>query len=362
MDKIKKRTTKYILIFTGLILTTFTVFVIIASFSMTSELTEGDQNIIILTDEEYYDFFTTGSIEFQDFTRTLTLNEYLGYLSNGTRVSIIVLLVLLGMLISLLTASLIIIINRIQKKTTLELALKLNNLEEETESDFDENELKDAYKKVKTKFDNHLLEYKRINSYISHEQKNALTILKAEAETQGNQKVIEMVDIIINSVDELLTLSQNPSKEESYLVADVTIICAELYDIYKMKYPKLKYNFIDEDTEVYGKKQWIYQAISNLMSNAIKYGKNDEVIITVKTVKESVIIIVEDKGIGIEKSMKNKIFNHQFRIDELKKDGFGIGLSLVNHVCDLCNGYIYVESEINKGSKFYLSFPKVSSM
>ena len=72
---------------------------------------------------------------------------------------------------------------------------------------------------------------------------------------------------------------------------------------------------------------------------------------------KSVIIIVKDHGIGISEEKQNQIFNHNYRINELNKDGYGIGLSLVSHVCDLCQGFVTVESKMQEGTTFYLSFP-----
>lgn len=45
-------------------------------------------------------------------------------------------------------------------------------------------------------------------------------------------------------------------------------------------------------------------------------------------------------------------------MNEFNKDGYGIGLSVVNHVYELCGGYAYVESEVDQGTIFYLSFPE----
>ena len=104
----------------------------------------------------------------------------------------------------------------------------------------------------------------------------------------------------------------------------------------------------------------IYRAICNLLDNAIKYGEDKPIEINVKNKNNSIIISVHDNGIGIPQELQDKIFNHRYRINELNKDGYGIGLSLVSHVCDLCSGFVWVESEKNKGSTFYLSFPEMN--
>lgn len=105
------------------------------------------------------------------------------------------------------------------------------------------------------------------------------------------------------------------------------------------------------------KEIWIYRAVCNLLDNAIKYGNDNKIEVCVSEKQDSVIVTVSDKGIGIEKEHIEQIFSDSFRVSEFKKDGYGIGLSLVRHVCDLCGGLCYVDGEIGVGSIFYLVFP-----
>ena len=113
------------------------------------------------------------------------------------------------------------------------------------------------------------------------------------------------------------------------------------------------------DTRKYmAKSRWIYRAVSNLLDNAIKYGCGKPISLSVEVRKGSVIVKVQDQGIGIEKSHLDKIFQNRYRVNELNKNGYGIGLSLVSYVCDLCGGFIMAESEPSHGTTFYLSFPQ----
>lgn len=111
---------------------------------------------------------------------------------------------------------------------------------------------------------------------------------------------------------------------------------------------------------IMAKERWIKRAVSNLLDNAIKYGDGKLVEVVVKRKHHSIIITVSDHGIGISEKKQAEIFNHQYRVNELNKDGYGIGLSLVSHVCELCNGFVIVDSEEGKGSTFYLSFPSLT--
>ncbi len=108
----------------------------------------------------------------------------------------------------------------------------------------------------------------------------------------------------------------------------------------------------------------INQVVMNLLVNskdAIDYhGK-----ITIQTQnviynnKEFVLLKISDTGHGIEESIKNKIFEPFFTTKkEGKIKGMGLGLSVVYGVVNAHNGFINVESEINKGTSFYVYFPK----
>jgi signal transduction histidine kinase len=137
----------------------------------------------------------------------------------------------------------------------------------------------------------------------------------------------------------------------------VSLICALVCDTYKKIYENIYFEFDDDgNTTILAKERWIYRAISNLVDNAVKYGEGKPIYISIKNKNNSVIVTVKDNGIGIDRNSIGKIFDNKYRINELNKDGYGIGLSLVSHVCDLCEGFVMVESELNEGSCFYLSF------
>ena len=68
--------------------------------------------------------------------------------------------------------------------------------------------------------------------------------------------------------------------------------------------------------------------------------------------------MVEDSGVGIAKENIDKVFDRFYRIDSNVSEGHGIGLSLVKGWTEIQHGTIAVESDINKGSIFKLTFKK----
>jgi len=103
--------------------------------------------------------------------------------------------------------------------------------------------------------------------------------------------------------------------------------------------------------------------IYNLLDNANKYSSNaPEIKISTQNTKSGIIIQVEDKGIGMTKSVQSRIFERFYRqtsgnIHNVK--GFGLGLSYVKAVLEANHGSINVHSEPGKGSRFDVFIPFV---
>jgi signal transduction histidine kinase len=102
----------------------------------------------------------------------------------------------------------------------------------------------------------------------------------------------------------------------------------------------------------------IDQVISNLVSNAIKYGSNKDIVVGVSHSNDRPSIYVEDHGIGIPESEQKKIFDRFERSTSARKySGFGLGLFVVKKIIDAHQGTIEVQSNPNYGSRFTISLP-----
>lgn len=104
------------------------------------------------------------------------------------------------------------------------------------------------------------------------------------------------------------------------------------------------------------------QVLINLIDNAIKYTP-DRGTIAVSASEEAdrVLIEVRDSGIGIPREDLSRIFERFYRVDRTRSrelGGTGLGLSIVKHILEAHGGTVSVESEIGKGSRFILIFPK----
>ena len=101
--------------------------------------------------------------------------------------------------------------------------------------------------------------------------------------------------------------------------------------------------------------------VYNLIDNAIKYSPEKPwVKVSTENTDKEVIICVEDRGIGIDKSQFKSVFDKFYRVPtgnvhDVK--GFGLGLSYAKTVIELLGGKIKLESELSKGSKFTIHLP-----
>jgi len=102
------------------------------------------------------------------------------------------------------------------------------------------------------------------------------------------------------------------------------------------------------------------QMMVNLIENAIKYS-NEGGRVWIKGRKESgrIVISVKDEGIGIAEENLDRLFERFYRVDKSrsrKVGGTGLGLSIVKHIAALFGADLKVESEIGKGSEFFVIF------
>lgn len=100
--------------------------------------------------------------------------------------------------------------------------------------------------------------------------------------------------------------------------------------------------------------------LSNLISNAFKYTpEGGRIILSVEDVGNEVVFMVEDNGIGIDKEFHEQIFDRFFQVNpsQTTSMGDGIGLSFVKYLVELHGGYVRLESEPGKGTKFILGIP-----
>lgn len=125
---------------------------------------------------------------------------------------------------------------------------------------------------------------------------------------------------------------------------------------------QIDFTWDGEQPYVFVDAQLIRQTVSNLLTNAIKYSPRGSVVrFHVAINEDSVKLEVQDQGIGIPEEDQPQLFQRFHRATNTTGiSGTGLGLSIVKHAVDLHSGTIKFESQVSKGTSFYISIPKVS--
>ena len=114
---------------------------------------------------------------------------------------------------------------------------------------------------------------------------------------------------------------------------------------------------------MYGHQAYMEKVWENLLSNALKYTKeNGAINIDIIENDQKIIAVIKDNGIGIEQDKIPLLFDRFYRVDSARHasiEGTGLGLSIVKQVVDLHHGTIHVTSNMDQGTTFSITFPKL---
>ncbi len=113
------------------------------------------------------------------------------------------------------------------------------------------------------------------------------------------------------------------------------------------------------ESQVFCDFKWQVEAITNILKNCVEHSNaNNKIYISYGENKMYSYIDIVDNGTGIEKEDLKHIFERFYKGKNSSKDSVGIGLSLAKTIIEKDNGYITVQSEINKGTKFSIKYLK----
>jgi signal transduction histidine kinase len=217
-------------------------------------------------------------------------------------------------------------------------------------------------------------------SNVSHELKTPLSLISLFAEllelgrVKNDEKKREYYRIIGDEsrrlsklIDNILDFSkiEGGRKQYNFVYADIgelieSVLSGYHYQIINSGF-ELKTNIESNLSAVLIDRDAIAQAVLNLLDNAVKYSAEvKEISIEVKTRDSNLTIEIADRGMGIPSAEQKKIFEKFYRVSNgLVHDvkGSGLGLSLVRHIVEAHKGKILLESEVGKGTRFFIYLP-----
>lgn len=178
---------------------------------------------------------------------------------------------------------------------------------------------------------------------------------------KGNQRMVDLVNALLNvSRIELGTLAVEPELLKLADLADSVL--NELKVQIKAKSLKIVKNYNKTIPDINADPKLLRILWQNILSNAVKYTPaKGKIEISIEQQKDEFLLTIADNGYGIPKFQQDKIFTKLFRADNVRDketDGTGLGLYIVKAIVDSAKGKIWLESEENKGTTFYISLPK----
>ncbi len=176
----------------------------------------------------------------------------------------------------------------------------------------------------------------------------------------GFKKSTHLLNETINDLVKIIVIKDKISiqKENVTINEVVEHVFSQLKFQIEQSKPILKLNFDEADT-IYTNKAYLESILINLLTNSIKYKsetKKLKISITIKKTNNSTILKFKDNGIGIDlKRNSEHIFGLYQRFHDYP-DSKGLGLYLIKSQIESLGGTIAIESEVNKGTEFTLTF------
>jgi signal transduction histidine kinase len=240
--------------------------------------------------------------------------------------------------------------------------------------------LADAFNQMSS----HLAEQRRLRARLvddlAHELNTPLSLMRLELEGMAdglqtpaqaakhlNQELSEVSDLVSDLIF-LATADTAPEAQMDWL--DINALTANAVRRFEGKASqsqRLSFEPSPELPQVYGDPYLVQRAVSNLISNAIRYTpKGGDIRVMTRHTDSHVEVMVSDSGEGIASEHLPHIFERFYRADESRarhSGGRGLGLAIVKQIMDQHSGDVRVESVPGKGSTFTLmwsSAPKTS--
>ena len=178
-------------------------------------------------------------------------------------------------------------------------------------------------------------------------------------------RATERIVNILEDLDQIAKLEVDALKIEmrSFEIIDLIKEIVETLEL-KAKEKNISLRFHNDLSSIYvtADRNKISQVLTNLINNAISYGKIDgEVVISAVPIDDLVTIEVKDNGIGIDTEHFPRLFERFYRVEKSRnrnEGGTGLGLAIVKHIIESHQQSINVRSSIGIGSTFSFSLKK----
>ena len=195
---------------------------------------------------------------------------------------------------------------------------------------------------------------------------NSLAFM-VHAEEQVKRRVLSanrQLDRMVNLIEEMLDVSRigTGKLQMKFETLDLGDVTREVMDRFAEQFSvlglRVEINIQPANILIFGDRYRLEQVLSNLLTNAIKYGSGTPISVSLLADGSAARWVVRDEGIGIAKANLDRIFDRFERaISSGNISGLGLGLYITRQILEAHRAKISVESELGKGSKFTVEIP-----
>lgn len=197
-------------------------------------------------------------------------------------------------------------------------------------------------------------------------------LLQAEYSEEEKKRFSKLILINADQLLELITEIIDLSKIEAGIVTlnethfSIAELMTELFANFEPKAAARGLKMVlqpcpaDAPGQIFADRSRLRQILNNLLSNALKYTQQGTVTLGCLSNTQGFVFFVSDTGLGIPENEKELIFERFYQIEKYQtesRSGTGLGLSIVRSIVQQMNGRVWVESELGKGSTFFVLIP-----
>ena len=214
------------------------------------------------------------------------------------------------------------------------------------------------FDRMRKRITRHLNQRSEMLSGISHDLRTPLTRLKLQLSFLKDKEISKKMANDIDDMEKMLndylqfSSSQINEKTESF---NLDMLLKEIISRYE--YNKINLS-INEKVTFNGRLNSIKRCITNILDNAILYGKKINVVL--RQTMNNIVIFIDDDGPGIPDHEKENVLKPFYRMDESRsqnKSGVGLGLSIASDIIISHGGNILLETSPQKGLRVKISLP-----
>ena len=238
------------------------------------------------------------------------------------------------------------------------LVIKYFDFQKELSND---EKIEELEKQIENMRNDYISWQKDIQEYFSmwvHQIKTPITCLEILTEDNKEMKMqLKSIDNYTNMAINYLKLNLH-EKDMDISAVDVDNLLNMLIKKYSLLFinSHISLDFRKNGLKCITDSKWLSVLLEQILSNAIKYSENSQIILDSFKKDNAVVILIEDHGIGIPEEDINRIFDKGYSgfNGRLKQKSSGLGLYLAKSIADKLEIKLKVDSVVGQGSKFYI--------